>query len=167
MEKLSDRIMNMPVIPRASIVARRAHEDQTRKYTGEPYFNHCRAVAMLVSQRGGTNWMIAAAYLHDTIEDTMVTAQWLRVYFPPAVVDIVVGLTDVYTTQAYPSLNRQQRKRLEVERYALEAADVQRVKLCDLMDNTRSIIEHDPKFAITYLKEKADLMAVFREEVMK
>lgn len=167
MRKLCAHERSMSVVRRAAVVAADAHEGQVRKYTGEPYLNHCREVAILVAERGGDNYMIAAAWLHDTIEDTDVTEADLRVYFPPAVVDIVVGLTDVYTSAAFPTWNRKRRKATECHRYSQESADVQRVKLCDLMDNTKSIIKHDPKFAILYLREKADLLAVFRDEVMQ
>ncbi|MBW3551609.1 MAG: HD domain-containing protein [Proteobacteria bacterium] len=63
----------MPEILRARNFAAHAHHGQTRKYTGEPYFNHCEDVAHLVEASGGDKTMIAAASLHDTIEDTDLT----------------------------------------------------------------------------------------------
>lgn len=151
---------------RAALFAAEAHEGQVRKYTGEPYFNHCRAVGQLVKQRDGDEFMIAAAYLHDTLEDTDVTVEQLRNNFPPAVVDLVIGLTDVYTSEAYPSLNRGARKTLECARYLMESCEVQTIKLCDLIDNTRSIVQFDPSFAITYLREKANLLEAFDPSVL-
>jgi hypothetical protein len=38
------------------------------------------------------------------------------------------------------------------------SASAKLIKLCDLIDNTRSITEHDPDFAVTYLREKADVL---------
>lgn len=166
MRKLEQDVMDLPIVERASTVAAMAHEGQYRKYTGEPYFNHCHNVAREVESRGYNEYMVAAAYLHDTIEDTDVTAQWLRVYFPPATVDLVIGLTDVYTHEAFPHLNRAQRKELECERYRGECEDVQRIKLCDLVDNTKSIVKHDPGFAMLYLREKSDLLACFTDTVL-
>lgn len=154
------------VILRAEIVACGLHEGQKRKYTGERYIVHCEAVAKLVKERGGDNFMQAAAWLHDTIEDTPATEVNLRVWFQSDVVDLVVGLTDVYTKAKFPSLNRAARKALEVQRYAGESSSVQLIKVCDMIDNTKSIIEHDPAFAILYLREKADLLSVFRYSVL-
>lgn len=56
-------------------VATAAHEGigQVRKYTGEPYINHPAAVAELVSSVPHTPEMLAAAWLHDTVEDTPIT----------------------------------------------------------------------------------------------
>ncbi len=48
----------------------KAHAGQTRKYTGEPYHNHCFAVAELVAQRTEDIDLRIAALLHDTLEDT-------------------------------------------------------------------------------------------------
>lgn len=167
MRKLTDDEHRFDLVDRAAKVAQLAHEGQTRKYTGEPYYVHCQAVAGLVADRYQDPFMTAAAYLHDTIEDTSVTEQWLRCYFPCVVVDLVVGLTDVYTSEAFPTWNRTKRKFHECMRYNGECAKVQQIKVCDLIDNTKSIIEHDPKFSILYLREKADLLASFRPEVLK
>lgn len=164
--EMSDTVLAYSVVSRAAYVASKAHEGQVRKYTFDAYFTHVARVAIMVADRGGSKNMIAAAYLHDTIEDTDVTEQWLRVYFPPDVVDMVVALTDVYTPKDFPYLCRDQRKELECQRLACESADVQRIKLCDLADNTKSIVEHDPKFAIIYLREKSDILASFRDEVL-
>lgn len=151
---------------RAAEFARLAHAGQVRKYTGEPYFNHCRSVANLVRERGGDEYMQAAAYLHDVIEDTGISADMLRVDFPPAVVDLVIGLTDVYTTEAYPTWNRKRRKATECHRYSQECEKVQMIKLCDLIDNTSDIVRNDPKFALTYLPEKIELLKAFRPSVL-
>ncbi len=49
------------------------HEGQFRKYTSEPYIVHPRAVARLVADHGGSPDMVAAAWLHDVVEDCNVT----------------------------------------------------------------------------------------------
>lgn len=168
MRKLMRNERDLPLIGRAHHVARLAHEGQLRKYTGEPYFNHCLEVARLVHDRYNNQFMTAAAFLHDTIEDTWVTEEWLLEYFTPTVVHLVVELTDVYTREAYPENNRASRKSAECHRYAtLVSANAQRIKVCDLIDNTKSIIKHDAKFAVLYLREKADMLAGFRPYVLE
>lgn len=58
------------MISKARKYAEEAHIAQTRVGSGEPYFNHCRRVAQAVEVSGGSEAMIAAAYLHDVVEDT-------------------------------------------------------------------------------------------------
>ncbi|TVL92063.1 HD domain-containing protein [Streptomyces sp. SAJ15] len=57
-------------------LARRAHAAQRDK-AGRPYVEHLAAVAAGVRERGGTDEQIAAAWLHDAVEDGAVTAEWL------------------------------------------------------------------------------------------
>ena len=136
-----------------------AHRNQVRKYTGEPYINHCLEVAGLVCDLGGAYSpdMVKAAWLHDTIEDTDVTADEIYELFGRNVWRLVVGLTD----SAPLSLgNRAQRKAYERDRLAAESSDVQTIKCCDLISNTRSIVKHDPEFAKVYLVEKRNLLEV-------
>lgn len=154
MRKQTPRLISV-----ASNVAMEQHHGQVRKYTGEPYWNHCRAVADLVESWGGTLEMIAAAWLHDTLEDTEMTVERLREIFGPVVAGYVEELTDVYTHAAYPNLNRAQRKALESVRLGRASLEARVVKLADLTDNSSTIEAHDPGFAKTYLVEKAAVRA--------
>ena len=102
--------------------------------------------------------MVAAAWLHDTIEDTDTTFDDIVTKFGPQVAIYVGELTDKFTHEKYPHLNRARRKELECDRYRYVLPETKQIKLCDLIDNTKSIVEHDPKFAIVYLREKANLL---------
>jgi len=144
---------------------RQAHESigQKRRYTGEPYFNHCLEVAESVSEIGGTEDMIIAAFGHDTLEDVFPVKPQYDAYliareFGETVVKFVVDLTDVYTKEAWPDLNRAKRKALEVERLARTSPEAKTIKLADLLSNTKSIVAHDPDFAKVYLKEKLAML---------
>lgn len=145
--------------------AKKAHGDQKRKYTGEPYVYHTIAVSKLVKEQGGDLNMQAAALLHDVLEDTRVGHQELRTFLYSVdeesaedVLQLVVELTDVYTKESFPHLNRKVRKELEAERLGRCSARAKRIKLADMEDNTSSIVERDPDFAKVYLKEKARLL---------
>lgn len=70
-------------------------------------------------------------------------------------------LTDVYTSERHPELNRATRKGLERDRLAKASLQAQLIKVADLISNTRSIVAEDPKFAVTYLQEKAALLRCF------
>jgi (p)ppGpp synthase/HD superfamily hydrolase len=149
--------MTPRIIVLASNVSMAAHWHQTRKYTGEPYWNHVRNVAIQVEAWGGTPEMIAAAYLHDVLEDTDETAERLLAIFGPVVVGYVEELTDHFTKERYPDMNRAERKDAEARRLATASLEARVIKLADMADNTASIEAHDPGFAKTYLREKAFL----------
>lgn len=143
----------------ATVFATQAHSGQKRKYTGEDYIVHPIAVAELVRERGGTEDMIIAALLHDTVEDTEVTVIDIEREFGMVVATWVEELTDVFTHEAYPEWNRARRKKAEAERLGTVSDEAKEIKLCDLMDNTASIVFHDAGgFAPIYLKEKAFLL---------
>lgn len=150
--------------------AKYAHRDQKRKYTNEPYINHCINVAAMCKHFGGTEQMVCAALLHDVLEDTPTTLLELN-HFLRSIVDVshvliyytqmyVNDLTEKHTHEAYPHYNRTQRKYLESERLAMSCPESQTIKYCDLIDNTSSIAQYDPGFAKVYLQEKADLLRV-------
>ena len=104
---------NQHLLTLAERYASEAHQNQVRKYRPEPYLNHLRNVAFLVAQFNGDEHQIAAAWLHDTVEDTAITLQQIESLFGADIRALVEELTDVYTKAAYPHLNRASRKRLE------------------------------------------------------
>lgn len=150
------------IIVRASNVSMEAHVGQKRKYTGEPYWVHCLAVATQVEAWKGTDAMIAAAYLHDTLEDTDMSESRLHYLFGAEVANLVIELTDSFTPEECPDLNRAQRKRLEAQRYASRVSlEARVIKLADIADNTATIEQHDKSgFAQIYLAEKAHLVSL-------
>lgn len=149
------------LIEQAALVSRMAHKAarQKRKYTNEPYWHHPAAVASTVgSVPGATAEMIAAAYLHDVVEDTGITHLDISQTFGANVCSLVFQLTDAYTDTSLG--NREHRKALERDRMEDISPEAQTIKYADLIDNTGSIVEHDPGFAVVYLKEKERLLDV-------
>ena len=143
------------------------HGSQLRKYTNEPYTNHVLSVAEIVSRY--EDGCVEIALCHDLFEDT--NCNFTELYknmvgigyeprFAYEVCTHVTELTDVFTTNAYPYFNRDKRKKLEAERLSTISYKSQSVKYADLIDNTGSIVEHDPGFAVKYLKEKKDILNV-------
>ncbi len=135
-----------------------AHDGQVRKYTGNPYHVHCKSVANAVASKTKDDRVVAAAYLHDVLEDTNADEKVMRRKFGDFVMDMVVELTDVFTTDQFPYLNRKIRKELECLRMKKMSPNAKLIKRCDITDNTTSIVAHDPKFAETYLVEKAAVL---------
>lgn len=149
----------MDVVEQAYAFAELAHRGQVRKYTGEPYINHPMEVAIMVRNAGGTQAMIAAALLHDVVEDTDKTMTDIHNEFGFEVMQMVNDLTDV----SQPSDgNRAVRK--EVDRLHIFAGspESKTIKLADLISNSHSIVKHDPEFARTYIKEKQELLKVLK-----
>ena len=136
------------------------HSGQVRKYTGDPYITHPLAVAEIVRSVPHTNKMIAAAWLHDVIEDTAAEPWMIKLIFGKKIRKYVEWLTDVSTPE---DGNRAERKRIDRERIANAPAKVKTIKLADMIHNSTFILAHDPKFAAIYLAEKALLLEVLRE----
>jgi GTP pyrophosphokinase len=83
------------LIKKAFRVGKEAHAHQRRR-SGEPYFFHPLAVARIVAEQIGLDGLsIAAALLHDTIEDTEITADYIRREFGEKMTQIVEGLTKI------------------------------------------------------------------------
>lgn len=146
------------LVRQAAAFAAQAHAsiDQRRKYTQEPYIVHPAEVAALVAHYGGVREeVIAAAWLHDVVEDTPVTLQEVRSVFGDDVAQLVDELTDKTTREMG---NRQVRKALECARLQRVSHEAKIIKLADLYSNTRSVLAHDPGFAVIYLGEKATLL---------
>ena len=83
---------DLDLIQRAYLVAERSHEGQTRK-SGDPYITHPVAVATILAELGMTGTTLAAALLHDTVEDTTYTLVELQREFGPEVAMLVDGVT--------------------------------------------------------------------------
>lgn len=144
-----------PLTEYASSFAARAHEGQTRKYTGEPYINHPEAVAKIVEDHGGDEEMIAAAWLHDVVEDTSWTLSDIREAFGDDVATLVDALTEKTTLV---DGNRAKRKAMECERLSMVSDRAKTIKVADLLDNLISIVPHDPGFARVFFREASSLI---------
>lgn len=144
----------MTLIDRAREFAICAHGDQKRKYTGDAYVMHTQAVAEIMRSIGADEATIAAAHLHDVLEDTPVTFNELTHAFGPVVARLVSDLTDYGPGTG----NRATRKHMDRERLSRAPAAAQTIKVADLIDNTASIVERDPDFAAVYMREKSLLL---------
>ena len=80
---------------KAFATKKHAEINQVRKYTGEPYINHPASVAEIVRGVPHTEAMLAAAWLHDTVEDTNTTLLDIKDEFGIEVSMFVEMLTDV------------------------------------------------------------------------
>jgi (p)ppGpp synthase/HD superfamily hydrolase len=147
------------------------HADQQRKYEPIPYWHHLVAVAELVNRYEKTEGAIEIALCHDLLEDTPCTISELKEhltstgYAPDLALFIekgVIGMTDVFTKDAYPHLNRRERKKQEAARLGHTPAIVHSIKYADMTDNARSIVAGDRGFAAVYLHEMTEILNQMR-----
>ena len=119
-------------------VARDAHSEQVR-HSGEPYIAHPLGVAMILADLGLDDVTIAAALLHDAVEDTMLTATDLEERFGAPVAAIVDGVTKLDRLQ-FDSREQQQAATLRKMLVAM-AKDIRvlLIKLADRLHNMRTI----------------------------
>ena len=150
---------DMNIVQKAQVYAMAAHASvgQLRKYTNEPYIVHPFEVMNIVKTVPHTEEMLAAALLHDVVEDTGCTFTDIHMAFGIDIATLVGWLTDVSKPE---DGNRAHRKAVDREHTAQAPAEAQTIKLADLISNSRSIMAHDPKFAEVYLAEKRLLLQV-------
>jgi guanosine-3',5'-bis(diphosphate) 3'-pyrophosphohydrolase len=132
---------DLALLFRALAFAAHKHRDQRRKDAeASPYINHPIALAEVLAGEGGVKdaEVLAAALLHDTIEDTETSWQELRGAFGDEVADVVLEVTDVKWTK------KSLRKRLQVARARHASERAKLVKLADKIVNLRDVASHPP-----------------------
>ncbi len=137
-----------------------ARINQLRKYSLKPYDVHLRAVAGLVASVTDDRAMIAASWLHDTVEDTGATFEDLEREFGSDVAGLVKELTDVSKPG---DGNRATRKAIDLRHLAGVSPRAKTIKLADIIDNCEDICRHDPRFGKVYLVELEALWQVLKE----
>lgn len=150
-------MIDVSMANKASLISRSAHGaiGQVRKYTGEPYYEHCRNVANIVGRVNHDTHMICAAFLHDVAEDTKLPINFIEVEFNKDVARLVSELTDISKPE---DGNRKIRKAIDREHTKNASVEAKTIKLADLIDNSSTILKHDQAFAEIYLKEKRLLL---------
>ena len=143
------------LVLRAAALAVRAHAGQRRKYAPEPYVNHPARVAALVTVRHPDPVLIAAAWLHDVVEDTPVGLDEISRDFGPEVAAVVAGCTNADHDESLP---RAEKKRRDRARLASQPVGVKRIKLCDRLDNVRDLGAAPADFTRLYVGESRILV---------
>ena len=154
------------VLSQVKDFAGRAHGKQTRRYSADPYIVHPMRVMEICRQHTNDLAILAAAILHDVLEDTDVRKDemdnFLREIMEPGqaqrTLKFVVELTDIYVKKNYPEWNRRKRKSKEADRLSTVSPEAQTIKYADIIDNSGEIASHDPDFAQLYLDEASVLL---------
>ena len=131
----------LALLLKALAFAAHKHRDQRRKDAeASPYINHPIALAQVLAAEGGVTdiEVLAAALLHDTIEDTDTTGEELEREFGGRIAAMVAEVTDD------SSLPKADRKRLQVSHAARLSREAKLVKLADKICNLRDVAERPP-----------------------
>ena len=149
---------NEDLLNRAYVYAMKAHGNQTRA-SGEAYFNHPLEVAAILTEMKLDDATIAAALLHDTVEDTEATHQEIEEKFGKEIAALVDGLTkikkiDLVTKEATQAENL--RKLLVA---MSKDVRVLMVKLADRLHNMRTIAAVSPEKRTRVAQETMDIYA--------
>jgi (p)ppGpp synthase/HD superfamily hydrolase len=137
---MSDARGLLLVVGAADFAARR-HVSQRRKgASAEPYINHLAEVAGLLAEAtGGSDpALVAAGFLHDTLEDTPTEYEELVARFGKDVADLVAAVTDD------KSLPKAERKRLQAENASKKSERARLLKIADKTSNLRSLASSPP-----------------------
>ena len=124
----------MTLIEKADQLAERAHGGQTRKESGVPYITHPRAVAQMLKDHGFSDAVVAAALVHDVVEDTSLTLDDVRRELGDEVADLV----QVVTYDDSLSWEDKREKYIEAVRQAPEGAKA--ISVADKIHNARSFM---------------------------
>lgn len=130
------------LIQKAYDFAKKAHEGALRK-SGEPYFNHLFGTAKNIAELGMSATTIAAGFLHDTIEDTSVTAEEIKKEFGDEILFLVEGVTKLGKIRHQGTARYDESLR---KLFVAMSQDIRVliIKLCDRLHNMRTL-EFVPK----------------------
>jgi GTP diphosphokinase / guanosine-3',5'-bis(diphosphate) 3'-diphosphatase len=132
---------DLALLLRALAFAAHKHRHQRRKDAeASPYINHPIALAEVLAREGGVTDVdvLAAALLHDTIEDTQTSPEELEQAFGPRIAAIVLEVTD------NKMVKKVVRKKMQVEHAARASPEAKLVKLADKICNLRDVAERPP-----------------------
>jgi guanosine-3',5'-bis(diphosphate) 3'-pyrophosphohydrolase len=126
----------------AAAFAADKHRNQRRKdHARTPYINHPLAVARVLAEEGGVKdpQILAAAILHDTLEDTETTLKELQREFGAHIARLVAEVTDD------KSLPKQRRKQLQIDHAPMKSKGAALIKVADKICNLRDLRDSPPK----------------------
>lgn len=150
----------MDLLEKAQRWAMRGHLGVNRKFSDLPYIVHPEAVAEIISQVTDDNDVIAAAWLHDVVEDTPKTVDDIRENFNDKIANLV---DEVSKISKKTDGNREHRVSKDREHYSKASKWGKAIKIADAIHNLPLMIRDNPVFAPTYVEEKKLLLEVIKD----
>ena len=162
---MSNKYMDSDLLDRAIIFAVQAHHNTERRGKGFPYIVHPMEAVEIVATITPDQELLAAAALHDTVEDTNVTVEQIREAFGDRIAQLVHAESDqlngeVFTGGANEEETWHARKQAAIDRLAAAPHDAKIVAMGDKLSNMRAIwrdyqTKGDELWNIFHVKDKA------------
>ncbi|MBR4432820.1 MAG: bifunctional (p)ppGpp synthetase/guanosine-3',5'-bis(diphosphate) 3'-pyrophosphohydrolase [Paludibacteraceae bacterium] len=155
-----NKFLNTDLLDRAIVFAVKAHHNTERRGKGFPYIVHPMEAVEIVSTITSDQELLAAAALHDTIEDTDVTVEDIRREFGERVAQLVHEESDQFTEGVSEEDSWRDRKQAAINRLAAASHDAKIVALGDKLSNMRAIwrdyqVKGDEIWKIFHVTDKA------------
>ena len=131
--------MDTSILDKAIVFAVKAHQGVERKGKGFPYIVHPMEAVSIAATMTSDQELLAAAALHDTMEDTSVTFRELEREFGKRVAELVEAESDVEFAGKTREQSWRLRKEEAIDRLSTAANDVKIVALADKLSNIRAI----------------------------
>ena len=136
---MANKPLNTELLDRAITFAVRAHSGTERRGKGYPYIVHPMEAMEIVATMTADQELLAAAALHDTVEDTDVTVEQLRAEFGERIASLVADESDVMPEGMTEEASWHQRKQAAIDRLSKASHDAKMVALGDKLSNMRAI----------------------------
>ena len=162
-----NKYLNSDLLDRAIIFAVNAHHNTERRGKGFPYIVHPMEAVEIVATITPDQELLAAAALHDTIEDTDVTVDDIRREFGNRVAELVHAESDQFTEGVSEEDSWHDRKQAAIDRLAAASHDAKIVAMGDKLSNMRAIwrdyqMVGDELWKIFHVKDKASHEWLYR-----
>ena len=157
---MANEMMNTDLLDRAIVFAVKAHHNTERRGKGFPYIVHPMEALEIVATITSDQELLAAAALHDTIEDTDVTLDQLRREFGDRVAALVQAESDELVEDVREEDSWHERKQAAMDRLAAASHDAKIVAMGDKLSNMRAIardyvLKGDDLWQIFHVTDKA------------
>lgn len=139
---MANKPLNTELLDRAIVFAVKAHAGTERRGKGYPYIVHPLEAVEIVATMTNDQELLAAAALHDTVEDTEVTIDQIQMEFGERIASIVADESDEMPSGVTEKASWHHRKQTAIERLSHASLDAKMVALGDKLSNMRAIA-HD------------------------
>ena len=158
---MANKPLDTKLLDRAILFAVKAHSGTERRGKGFPYIVHPMEAMEIVATMTSDQELLAAAVLHDTVEDTSVTIEEIRREFGERIATIVENESDKIIENKSEEESWHERKRAAIERLAKAPHDAKIVALGDKLSNMRAIwrdykVKGDELWKIFHVTEKKE-----------
>jgi myo-inositol-1(or 4)-monophosphatase len=158
---MANRPLNTNLLDRAIVFAVRAHAGTERRGKGFPYIVHPMEAVEIVATMTPDQELLAAAALHDTVEDTDVTVEQIRDEFGDRIASLVAAESDIEVNDISREESWHVRKQAAIDRLAAASRDAKMVALGDKLSNMRAIardyaMQGDALWNLFRVKERKD-----------